>query len=218
MLVHWLFKDVFMMVAIGFIAVVALTIILHAVMRPILRKLTLGDYEKFLHKPSNYVVQEYPSASHGGGALNRAAVRRHAERWAKLGNEWGLAMVACVAIIAAVMIFGIHTASQNSNPLEVITPYLNWIGVWFFLAIACLVPHKICLTIARWYENGAENGRLPPLPGAPENSLARISISVKNDPDPLPYAIKDINQFVAMVVEGPQFSWWRYQLRRMFCR
>lgn len=216
MIVDWLFKDIFAMVAIGLIAVVALTIILHAVMRPILRKLALGDYEEFLRVSNNYV--ERPTAFHGGGVLNKEAVRRHTEHWAKLGNEWGLAMVACVAIIAGVMILAIHTASQNSNPLEVLTPYLNWIGAIFLLAIACLVPHKICLTIARWYENGAEDGELPPLPGAPEGSLARISIPVRYHPDPIPHAIKDINLFVAMVKEGPQFSLWRYRLRRLFCR
>lgn len=67
MLFQWLFKDCFAMVANGLI-VVALTIILHAVMRPILRNLALGDYEEFLRVPTNYVVQERPTANHSARA------------------------------------------------------------------------------------------------------------------------------------------------------
>lgn len=213
MIMHWLFQNFFAMMVVGLVVVVALVVILQAVIRHLLHRLAHSDYAEFLREPTNYAVQERPTEYHGGGALSRAAVKRHAERWAKSGSEWGFAMVALLVLMTGVMIFAIHTASQNSNPLEVITSYLSYLGALFLLSLACMVLQKICFTMAGWYGEAAKSGTLPPPPGVP----AAVPIRVIDDAYSLLLPIDSLPLFHAYL-DGRRFPWLRHQLRRLFSR
>lgn len=165
MAIQWLFKDFFIMVAVGLTIVTVIAAIMVRVLRHLVRSFARDEYEKFRSNPDNYVPEERPTAYHGGGAFSVTAVNALAKQFTKIGGMWGTVMMVCVGLMTGVILLAIHQASKRSAPMDVIFLYLPSIIGFFIVALACMVPQKICFTMARWYEEAVNTGIIHPPPG-----------------------------------------------------